>query len=362
MIKICHIASGDLWAGAEVLTFNLLRELQQKQELQIHAIILNPGRLADELKSKGINVHVINEQNMSFLKLLYHVFLILKKHKITIVHSHRYKENLLATLASIPLPTISKITTIHGVAEAIPNAKNGFNLKSNINFFLLRYFFHKSICVSNDCMNFLLSHKKLKTQSACVIHNGITIPTPIDCNSVDQTEDFSIGTACRLVPIKNIEFLLDVAVLLKGAGIKIIIAGDGPLKTLLEARSLKLGVSDIVQFAGQVDAMEMFYNSIDVYLNTSLHEGIPMSILEAMSLRLPVVATNVGGISEIIEHEKTGFLVTLGDVKSFARYCLLLRNDRKLLHKMANNAKLKISEQFSINSCAEKYVNLYKNN
>ena len=101
MIKVAHIISGDLWAGAEVMTFNLLAGLNKIKDLEIYAILLNEGRLSEELKRAGIRICVLDEKNLSFITIGHRLNCLLKKIKPDILHSHRYKENLLAFLNKV---------------------------------------------------------------------------------------------------------------------------------------------------------------------------------------------------------------------------------------------------------------------
>ena len=97
-MKICHLVSGDLWAGAEVMVFELLRELQRSNCLQVSAILLNEGRLAMELRAIGVKVYVVDETKISFAKLFMQIKEIINSLRPHIIHSHRYKENFIAFL------------------------------------------------------------------------------------------------------------------------------------------------------------------------------------------------------------------------------------------------------------------------
>jgi glycosyltransferase involved in cell wall biosynthesis len=105
--------------------------------------------------------------------------------------------------------------------------------------------------------------------------------------------------------------------------------------------------------------MTGFYAGIDIYLNTSLHEGIPMSVLEAMAHGLPVVAPAVGGIVEIIEDGVEGFLVEGRSPQAFAKKCILLQ-DGELRLKMGRAARARVEKAFSAQAMAQEYYRLYR--
>jgi L-malate glycosyltransferase len=106
--------------------------------------------------------------------------------------------------------------------------------------------------------------------------------------------------------------------------------------------------------------MNSFYQGLDVYLNTSVHEGIPMTILEALSHGLPVIAPAVGGIVEIIDDGKEGFLIDSRNPHEFAEKCLLLKENRELREKMSRAAREKAEQTFSAKNMAERYYQLYR--
>ena len=118
MLKVCHIISGDLWAGAEVMAYHLLKGLRPYGDLSITtAIVLNEGRLAEELRKQGITVNVVDESKSSFLNLFKIIKKILVQSPPDIIHSHRYKENFLAYLTSRSIHDIKLIVTQHGMPE-----------------------------------------------------------------------------------------------------------------------------------------------------------------------------------------------------------------------------------------------------
>jgi len=119
------------------------------------------------------------------------------------------------------------------------------------------------------------------------------------------------------------------------------------------------GIKEGFIFKGHLDDMDSFYRGLDVYINTSVHEGIPMTILEALAHGLPVVAPAVGGIVEIIEDGKEGFLIDSRNPQDFAEKCLLLKENRELREKMARAAREKAERAFSAERMADNYYRLY---
>ena len=115
---MCHVFSGDLWAGAEVAIFNLLCGLQEQRGLRVLALSLNEGMLTERLRQAGIATHVIPEARHGLGGILTRARRVLRGADVTILHSHRYKENLLAWLLARGLGISQLITTMHGLPES----------------------------------------------------------------------------------------------------------------------------------------------------------------------------------------------------------------------------------------------------
>ena len=103
-LRIIHIASGDLWAGAEVQLYHLAKALHSADNLHLKVVLLNYGELHHRLKEKGIDVNVINEKQYGIFRLFIEFKSIAQKFQPDIIHTHRYKENILGSLTGILLP------------------------------------------------------------------------------------------------------------------------------------------------------------------------------------------------------------------------------------------------------------------
>jgi len=130
-----------------------------------------------------------------------------------------------------------------------------------------------------------------------------------------------VGSAGRLFPVKGYDFFIEVAakVMSVSEQVQFVIAGDGPERQRLERAIGKRGLRNRFTLLGHVDDMAGFYKGLDVYVSTSVHEGIPMSVLEAMGHGLPVVVPYVGGFPEIVEDGECGYLVAERSADLFAR-------------------------------------------
>ena len=209
---ILHIFSGDLWAGAEVMVFNLLNRLKDDPELEIIALSLNEGVLSDKLRRAGLETYVIPERKHSFTIIFLKAIGLLGKRRIDCIHTHRYKENLLGLLLSKVLGAKKLITTMHGMSEHRQSAGKGdddderLSLSTKINYYMLKKQFTDVITVSNEMKETLTRKFGFTPENVKVIHNGIPFPQPLSLPV--STPFFHIGTVGRMVPIKDYDLFL----------------------------------------------------------------------------------------------------------------------------------------------------------
>jgi glycosyltransferase involved in cell wall biosynthesis len=361
VVKVCHIVSGDLWAGAEVMSLQLLKGLIRYNDLEVSAILFNEGRLADGVRKLGIPLYVFREDKKSFLQIFQAVRRILIEKNFNVVHSHGYKENMLAYLATRTQRDIRLIGTQHGMPEVFGEKKNiKHRLLSKINFLLLARRFKHVVAVSMDINNMLVNHYGFPEEKVTMIHNGIDLPE--HCHDRGGRDYFLIGSSGRLFSVKGYSLMVDIArkVLEKTDKIIFELAGDGPDMALIQDQIKQYGLERSFILRGFVKNISAFYRRLDLYLNTSLHEGIPMSVLEAMSYGLPVIAPSVGGLTEIIDKGVEGFLIEGRNPDDYAQRCLALCEEEALRKRIGAAARLKIMNHFSLEHMVQQYHGLYK--
>lgn len=364
-LTVLHIFSGDLWAGAEAMIFNLLSKLKEDSELKIIALSLNEGVLTGKLREVGIETYVIPESAYSFLGIFVRSLSLFRGKGINIIHSHRYKENGLAFCLSRLVGVRRLVTTIHGLPEPTAHQEKGNNpttWKTKVNYFILKHHFTDVIAVSQEMKSALVREYHFREENVGVIYNGISLTPCILRPRFSPNPLFHIGTVGRMVPIKNFILFLEVAAEIRKKTEKVhfSILGDGPLKEDLIKRTEDLKISDCVEFLSPRPDPFPYYQSLDLYLNTSLHEGIPISILEAMACGKAVIAPKTGGIPEIILNGEEGILVEGREPKEFAHSCLELMENQERRMAMGENSSKKIKSYFDNTRMAQSHEALYK--
>jgi len=348
------------------MAYNLIKRLSKYQNIELFTILLNPGKLAEELKKHGIPVYINDEKSLSFFHILNNARKVIKKFKPDIVHSHRYKENIISFLAiqgNTSKKEIKLISTQHGIPDGI-SAGNGrwssFGLSVyNFNYYILSHYFNCTVSVSKDIQDLLIKHKYFSFENTTVIHNGIEIPPIMEKEYGDNI--FKIGSAGRFFRIKDFPLFVEIAKILidKYKNLEFILAGDGPERETVQSLVRKYDIEKYFLFPGFISDTSVFFKGLDLYINTSMHEGIPISILEAMAHGIPVVAPAVGGFCEMIDNGVDGLLVDSRDPMDYARQCFKIMDHIDIRKRISYEAREKIIRDFSVGKMADIYLKLY---
>jgi L-malate glycosyltransferase len=419
-LSVCHLASGDLWAGAEVQIATLMRFLANDKRLSLSAVILNRGRLADEIARCGIAVCVVPESEMSLTAIIQRASEFMANRKVEIIHSHRYKENLVAARAAKQLGISHIVRTQHGMPEpqtGVRAIKRGMiNL---IDRAVARRATSRVISVSNEMSSQLA--KVFETNKIVTIPNGIDASAVASRFSTAEAKErlglpadaLVIGTAGRLETVKRLDVFLRTAAVISsdqraafgqdfqvsssqpsassqaknsdlkqrettqaGASrepstggplrarapakvVRFVIAGEGREAASLARFARKLDLVQQVHFLGHRDDVYDVLRAFDVMMLTSDHEGLPMVLLEAMALGVPVVLRAVGGIPEVVTHGENGLLIPTDDPRSLADACTSILTDRALSERLAEGGRKTVRGKFSAAANAARVAELY---
>lgn len=359
-MRVCHVISGDLWAGAEQMCLRLLSGLCAVDGISLCAVLLNEGKLAGEIRSLGVPTVVLDERRLGFVRLVRGMRRFLAEVRPDLLHTHRLKENVLGYLASRNVAGAAPplVCTQHGLDE--PQSGMKWRVLSRAHYHVLSRRFRKVVAVSQDIREVLGAKYGLPAGRLVVIHNGTEVGDRVVSDR--KPRPFVIGSAGRLFPVKDYAFFVDVAAAVhrRAADIRFELAGEGPEAGRLLDRVRRCGLEDAFSLRGFVEDMPEFYLGLDLFVNTSLHEGFPMSVLEAMSHGLPVIAPRDGGIREVVVDGVHGFLVRERQVERFAEKCLALYRDAALWRAMSAASRETVSREFSTARMAQRYAELYR--
>ena len=369
-ISVLHVASGDLWAGAEVQLFTLAKELEKSADVSVSVILLQHGTLECKLKDNGINVHVIDETIFSAPQILKRLARKVKELNPDIVHTHRSKENILGSIAAFVTDRKSSLRTTHGAVENPP--RNLFHLRKILIYLIDRFcglFLQKRIiAVSHDLATILARYYPRSKIS--VIENGIDFEEllrqtqPASTPMATNHNIYHVCFAGRLVRIKRVDLIIRTARLIidNHPDLQIIfhIFGDGPLLEELKILSESLKTDRIVVFEGHHSIIADKLLNMDTLLITSDHEGLPMIALEAMALGVPIISHSTGGITKLLENGNCGLLVNEQEPLAYAAALNQLASSPHKRAILSARALERLKENYSSTRNAQKYITIYK--
>ncbi len=371
MKTIMHVISGDLWAGAQSQVFIFLSEFNKRKTHNLEVIVFNKTELFKRLSIEGIKPHLIDEKRTDSFHILMKLRRLIIDTKPDIIHAHEYKSMILATLANILTRRKARmVRTLHGLTSAPNNIRHvRSSLVLWIDNLFLKHFTDAVVAVSRPIEKIL---RGLYPQTMIYqINNAVRVyDDPRDSRDRVRAafgvsrNTFWIGTAARLVPIKNIDMLIEAAKILsldKKLKFLISVFGDGPMKDGMQERIRAYGLDDVVVLHGHHPDVLSIVRAWDAFVLTSWNEGMPMSLLEAMSFGIIPVCTRVGGVPDIIDDTENGFLVKPGNHDELASVLLqLFHKDQETRGTLQEKARNTIVEKYAIEGSVAKLISLYE--
>jgi glycosyltransferase involved in cell wall biosynthesis len=368
-ISVCHVVGGGDWAGAEAQVATLVTSLSKSPDVAPHAIVFYDKRLARELRSAGAEVHVASAEDRNFPRLISECSQFVRSRKIQILHSHCYKENLLALALSYVCKVPYLVRTEHGHPEpysVVRNLKHWCVLAADR--MAAKYTPDRIISVSSDLAEYWKTHAN--PEKVMVLRNGVDLERTVSGFTVGEAkqrlgiprDDFVIGIGARLEPIKRLDLFVSTAAYLAGRipNSKFVITGGGRQEQWLRQLVGDSGLQDHVILLGERNDMYDVLRAMDVLLICSDHEGVPMVMLEAMTLGTTVISRNVGGISEVIDHGSTGVLVPSGNPEDLGGACMELFEKPDLRASLAQAARALICQKYSAEKNAQSVLQMYR--
>jgi glycosyltransferase involved in cell wall biosynthesis len=335
MAKILYVITRLAVGGAPHTMLTAIRGLRKAgYEITLASGYPGPdeGSLVEEARSTGVDLVFIPmlQREVHLLRDLvacWQLWRLMRGRHFDLVHTHLSKAGILGRIAAF-FAGKRVLHTFHG------DVLDGYfsPVKSRVFLMVERFVGRRTdrlICVSAALKERLLPYKLGSEGRFSIVTNGIDLDR-LMTTTPGTTNGKRVGTLAMFYPIKRLDLFVQMAQGLKERDdqIQCVMAGDGMLASRLKQQALHLGGP--VQFVGLCEAPASFYSQLDVFVLCSDYESSGMSVMEAMSMGLPVVATSVGGIPEIVQDNHTGVLVEAGDVTGLvAAVWALLENPEK---------------------------------
>ena len=389
MYKVALVITRLVKGGARKVVLDIAKGLDKN--VYNVTLFTGPESMPDEnslneIRDKKIRIEILNDmvRRVSVwkdLKTLLKLYTIFRRSNFSIVHSHTSKAGFLgcisAKLAGVPVIIYSPHGHIFSLRGEISEV-SGNRLRLRFFFYLRRL---ASLCADRIVA---LSQSDKREQAALglapeykyvVIPNGID-PTefsikgknnisgnkkPADSNSLSKEYPI-LGMIARLTGEKGHKYLLESLVEVKESyrDVLLWIIGEGPLRHEMEKKVIELGLCPNVVFMGLLEDIPGILGKIDIVVLPSLYEAFGIVILEAMAMKKPVVATDVGGVSEVVENGRTGILVAPGDSHGLAEAIIRLADDKELSKIMGDNGYERVIKFFTKQEMLRKVDTLYR--
>jgi len=320
------------------------------------------------LREKGVEPYFSTNWSpknkyIGFIQGTKNLLIHLKKTNPSIIHSHCHLGAYVSMIYKMQAKNALILRTAHNVREWGTGEKE--EVKKQISNCLYANKLDLEVGVSEAVVNQLkINHgnKTLKNPLK-LIHNGMSLAGFERGNSTGKrgTEKFVIGTVGRLTEQKGYKLLIDSmpGVLQQYPETKLVILGDGELRSELENRIQELELASHIELAGQVNNVQERLKEFDLFVSSSLWEGLPTVLMEAMASGLPVIATDIPGTKELITNRWNGMLVQPNNITELSNGLIELISNSVLREKIIENA-FQFVGQYSIDRIAEEYGTMYQ--
>ena len=379
--KVLFVITKSVWGGAQRYVYDLATSLP-KDQFSVTVALGGNGPLKEKLKTAGVPVIGIPslERDINIfkeLRSLFSLWHIINREKPTIVHLNSSKVGGLGALAAVASKLWTKnyklrtVFTVHGWAF---NESREFFQKSAVYAlqWLTAVFSNHIVVLSRHDYRQAIQMPLVANEKFVLIPLGIPIGqleylSPQKARNATtktfgiKSQPLTIGTIAELTTNKGLVHLIDSAALVKNhfPNCRYLILGGGEHHELLQKHIKAHNLENYVFLCGFVPNAAQYLKGFDIFVLSSLKEGLPYTILEAMHAGIPVVASSVGGIPDLIEHEKTGFLVPPKNSVALAEAQKQLLANEKMRVSAGKHAKQRAQERFPLKAMLNATIKLY---
>ena len=360
---VCHVLLTLTTGGAEMVAARLSRSLRDEYRF-LFVCLDRIGELGEQLRREGFAVHVIDRRPGVDWRSTLRLGRFLRRERVDVIHAHQYGPFFYSVSARLFHRRASLLFTEHGRFH--PDCRSLKRVAYNRLFLERR---DKIIGVGESVRQSLINVEGMPAGRVGVIYNGINLDefAPVaGRNDVRQSlgisdDEFVIIQVARLDPIKDHATALSALdrLRIRHPRVRLLLVGDGPqeseIRKIIDQRQLQ---NHVIQLGLRSDVANLL-NAADAGLLTSHSEGIPLSLIEAMAVGMPIVATAVGGVPEIVESDVTGFLTQTGDSQAIAGALSRLCEDPLLCKRMSVLGRRRAESVFSQTRMDEEYRAAY---
>lgn len=373
-LKILYpIIDGQVTGGNIVCLYLIEKILNLGGEVIVNSP--SDGPFCDILRAKGVNIYYFNTSRSYHWNVALKISKIIKRQNISLIHSHTPFAGSMLTCIAGKIAGIPVINHAH-VSDSLSHNLIIRNYQKLMNWWMSRNYCNVIISVSEMVKKEAIAQGSDSSKFQ-VIYNGTPLNALESFNIKGVREDIrrqlniykDIPIAIhvgRLCETKGQHLLIKAASHLRQSGIEIIylivgedLVEDGEYRQYLKALATELEVDDLVLFLGQRSDIPQLLATADFLVLPSTAEGLPLVILEAMAAGRPVIATKIGGVPEIVEHQKTGLLVPIENITDLAEAILWMVQHPESAHKMGLEGLEVVRKDFSVEKMQQEILSIY---
>jgi len=361
-IKVIQVIPSMNVGGREKVVLDILENLN-RDRFDLELVCLgDEGTMYDRFKATEVPIWFFRKKPGFKPGMFLDLYKFFKKHHYHIVHSHNPGAFIYSAVASCLAGTSVLINSEHGYGSEISWRKK--NVES-----VLANRCYLTLAVSNDLRNLLAARPFCDAGKVQTLYNGIdvvkytssTMRYVVRSSLGISNRQILIGTVGRLAAVK------DYKTLIRGFEIfhrsfpesRLVIVGEGGEKEALTQLSNELALNDKILFTGERNDIPDLLSGMDIFVLSSVSEGISITLLESMAAQLPVVATAVGGNVEVVEDGLTGLLVPAQNPDKIAEALVSLCESESMSHSFGESGKKRVEKYFSIQHMIEKLEIIY---
>lgn len=352
-MKIIQVMPFFGLGGAETMCENLVYELKKMgHEVVVVSLYNKQTPITERLENAEIDIRYLNKKDGFDISLFNKLRRLFKQEKPDAIHTHIY-----TTKYVFPIAAQLKIRVIHTVHSIATKEMSKTSRK--LNKFFYKHFDVTPVALSEAIKKTIIEEYRLESLTVPVILNGIDLKKCKQKVHYDIDNVFRIVHVGSFVEVKNHIGLIGAFEIFnkKHPDSELHLIGDGEKRTQIEQMVSEKGLSKRVKFYGLQSNVHLYLSDMDIFTLPSLYEGVPMSMVEAMGTGLPIVASKVGGVPDMLDDD-CSILVQPDSVTIAEAFEIYYQNC--YMREKHGKAVLKIADRFSSKTMAENYVNAYK--
>jgi glycosyltransferase involved in cell wall biosynthesis len=358
---VCQLVHGLRVGGAEVLVARLARRLRER--FHFHFVCLDElGSLGEELRREGFPVVVLDRRPGLDWRLPWNLAQHLRATHTTLIHAHQYTPFFYAMSSRLFYGRPPILFTEHG--RWVPDYRRPRRIVANR---LLRQNRDRVVGVGENVRHALIVNEGIPATRVGVVYNGVDL-TPYREGHVEREtvrremgfgpRDFVAIQVARLVPIKDHRTALKAVAAIPQA--RLVLVGEGPEEAAIRETVAQLGLQERVRMLGLRNDVPRLLRAADAFLLSSINEGIPLTVIEAMAAGLPVVSTAAGGVAEVVLDGATGLLAPVSASGMLGEHLMRLARDDGERQRLGQAGRERAFARFSEDRMLEEYERFYR--